>query len=56
MMNNEIPKDILPTLIVGLGGTGFQIIKRLKKLFNKRYNEQNLPIRYLILDTDLKSF
>lgn len=56
MINNEIPKDILPTLIVGLGGTGFQVIKRLKKLFNKRYNEQNLPIRYLILDTDLKSF
>lgn len=56
MINNEIPKDILPTLIVGLGGTGFQVIKRLKKLFNKRYNEENLPIRYLILDTDLKSF
>lgn len=56
MGNKEIPKDILPTLIVGLGGTGFQVIKRLKKLFSKRYNEQNLPIRYLILDTDLKSF
>ena len=56
MVNNEIPKDILPTLIVGLGGTGFQVIKRLKKLFERRYGNQNLPIRYLIIDTDLKSF
>lgn len=56
MSNNKIPKDLLPTLVIGLGGTGFQVIKRLKKLFAKRYDNINLPIRYLIIDTDLKSF
>ena len=56
MENSKVPKDILPTLIVGLGGTGYQIIKRLKQLFNKRYDNKKLPVRYLLIDTDLKSF
>lgn len=56
MDNAKVPKDILPTLIVGLGGTGYQIIKRLKKLFSKRYGDKKLPVRYLLIDTDLKSF
>ncbi|MBK1812314.1 hypothetical protein JHL18_16950 [Clostridium sp. YIM B02505] len=56
MRNMEVPKDIMPTLVIGLGGTGFQVIKRLKKLFSKRYGGKKLPIRYLIIDTDLKSF
>jgi hypothetical protein len=56
MDNIKVPKDILPTLIIGLGGTGYQVIKRLKELFNKRYNNEKMPIRYLLIDTDLKSF
>lgn len=56
MDNAKVPKDILPTLIVGLGGTGYQIIKRLKQLFSKRYSNKKLPVRYLLIDTDLKSF
>jgi hypothetical protein len=56
MKNMDVPKDIMPTLVIGLGGTGFQVIKRLKKLFNKRYSNKKLPIRYLVIDTDLKSF
>jgi hypothetical protein len=56
MQETKVPKDILPTLIIGLGGTGYQVIKRLKDLFKKRYNSEKLPIRYLLIDTDLKSF
>ena len=52
----KVPKDILPTLVIGLGGTGYQVIKRLKQLFNKRYNNESLPVRYLLVDTDLKTF
>ncbi|MFL0269273.1 tubulin-like doman-containing protein [Candidatus Clostridium radicumherbarum] len=52
----QVPKDVLPTLIIGLGGTGHQVIKRVKELFKKRYNNEKLPIRYLLIDTDLKSF
>lgn len=56
MDNIKVPKDILPTLIIGLGGTGYQVIKRLKENFKKKYNNEKLPIRYLLIDTDLKSF
>lgn len=56
MDNISVPKDILPTLIIGLGGTGYQVIKRLKETFKKKYNNEKLPIRYLLIDTDLKSF
>ncbi|ERI91953.1 hypothetical protein HMPREF1982_02699 [Clostridiales bacterium oral taxon 876 str. F0540] len=56
MKNTKVPKDILPTLIIGLGGTGYQVIKRLKQLFDKRYKDEKLPVRYLLIDTDLKSF
>ncbi|WP_139904733.1 tubulin-like doman-containing protein [Clostridium thermarum] len=52
----KAPKEILPALIIGLGGTGYQVIKRLKKLFSKRYNNEKLPVRYLLIDTDLKTF
>jgi hypothetical protein len=52
----QVPKDVLPTLIIGLGGTGHQVIKRVKELFKKRYSDEKLPIRYLLIDTDLKSF
>jgi hypothetical protein len=54
--NRGVPRDMLPTLIIGLGGTGYQVIKRLKQLFNKRYGDAKLPVRYLLIDTDLKSF
>ncbi len=56
MNSSQIPKDLMPTLVIGLGGTGFQVIKRLKQQFNKRYDNAKLPIRYLLIDTDLKTF
>lgn len=56
MQYPKVPKDILPTLVIGLGGTGYQVVKRLKQLFNKRYNTDKLPVRYLLIDTDLKTF
>lgn len=56
MTLNKIPKDVLPTLVIGLGGTGFQVIKRLKQLFKKRFNNVRVPVRYILIDTDVKSF
>ncbi|MDP4089093.1 MAG: tubulin-like doman-containing protein [Bacillota bacterium] len=56
MSLHKIPRDVLPTLVIGLGGTGFQVIKRLKQLFNKRFNNARIPVRYILIDTDVKSF
>lgn len=56
MTAQRIPKDVLPTLVIGLGGTGFQVIKRLKQLFKKRFNNVKVPVRYILIDTDVKSF
>lgn len=55
-MGNVVPKYILPTLIIGIGGTGYQVIRRLKNTFKKRFGDVKLPVKYLLIDTDLKSF
>lgn len=46
----------VPTLVIGLGGTGNEIARMLKTKFADRYPEQETMIRYLIIDTDRKSF
>lgn len=44
-------KDMLaPTLIVGLGGTGSDIVKRVAKQVNE---EQEQHIRFVVFDTDV---
>jgi hypothetical protein len=47
----EIP--VRPTLMIGLGGTGMEVLKRLRRQFILRYGRAGLPcMRYLWLDTD----
>ncbi|GEM_PF-3972914 len=43
--------QIRPTLVVGLGGTGFEVVCRLKQKIRALYGEY-VPIRFLVLDTD----
>lgn len=43
--------QIRPTLVVGLGGTGFQVVCRLKQKVLALCGE-DVPIRFLVLDTD----
>ncbi len=43
--------QIRPTLVVGLGGTGFEVVCRLKQKIRALYGDY-VPIRFLVLDTD----
>jgi len=47
----DIP--VRPTLLIGLGGTGMEVLKRLRRLFILRHGSAGLPcMRYLWMDTD----
>jgi len=46
-------KDVTPTIIIGLGGTGKEILSRIRRFFFERYKIKGFPIiRYLWIDTD----
>jgi hypothetical protein len=45
-----------PTIIIGLGGTGKELMLRLRKRFYESYNSPGLPtVAYLCIDTDASS-
>lgn len=50
----EDRKTIVPTLVIGLGGTGLEVIMRLRRLITESYdNLSNFPIvGFLHIDTD----
>src|SRR5829696_1104784 len=49
----ESPGAIRPTLFIGLGGTGKEVLLRLRRKFYERFGEPGLPcVSYLWLDTD----
>ena len=44
---------IRPTLFIGLGTTGTNILKRLRELMSEEYGRAGLPIfRYIAIETD----
>jgi hypothetical protein len=47
-------KDIVPTLVIGVGGTGLEVILRVRRLITESYgNLNNFPIvGFLHIDTD----
>ena len=48
--------DIRPTLLIGLGGTGKEILRRLRRMFYEKYRVAGLPImEYLWFDTDIRN-
>ncbi|HYF94564.1 MAG TPA: tubulin-like doman-containing protein [Symbiobacteriaceae bacterium] len=50
----ETSAQIQRTMVVGLGGTGGEVIKRLKRRL-RRQGQANSYIRFVSLDTDLRS-
>ncbi len=47
--------NITPTLFVGLGGTGLEILLGVRRLFHERYGTHEVPcINYLWIDTQAK--
>ncbi len=48
--------DIRPTLLIGLGGTGKEVLRRLRRLFYEKYRVAGLPVmEYLWFDTDIRN-
>ena len=44
---------IRPTVLIGLGGSGKEVLMRLRRLFYERHGTVGLPItQYLWFDTD----
>ncbi len=47
--------NVRPTLVIGLGGSGKEVLLRLRRLFYERHRRVGLPItRYLWIDTDIR--
>jgi hypothetical protein len=44
-----------PTLVVGVGGSGTETARRIKRIINGRYGEYDI-IRYLLVDTDQHAY
>ena len=48
--------DIRPTLLIGLGGTGKEVLRRLRRMFYEKYRVPGLPVmEYLWFDTDIRN-
>ena len=47
-------KSMLPTILVGVGGTGYEVLARVRRLVEETYGKlENFPILgFLIIDTD----
>jgi hypothetical protein len=49
------PVPFHPTVIIGLGGTGKEVLLRLRRKFFEKYDKPGLPVlAYLWIDTDLR--
>jgi hypothetical protein len=55
MPNGNVFEAVKPTLFLGLGGTGKEILLRLRRKFFTHYGNPGFPcIKYLWLDTDIR--
>lgn len=48
--------NIRPTVLIGLGGTGKEVLMRLRRMFYEKYRVAGLPVmEYLWFDTDIRN-
>ncbi len=48
--------SIRPTVLIGLGGTGKEVLRRLRRMFYEKYRMVGLPVmEYLWFDTDIRN-
>ena len=48
--------SIRPTVLIGLGGTGKEVLRRLRRMFYEKYRMVGLPVMdYLWFDTDIQN-
>jgi hypothetical protein len=54
--NGDDKQMLRPTIIIGPGGTGNQVVRRLKKLVREHYGDTPTLIHFLVMDTDAATF
>lgn len=54
--NDDCKQMLRPTIIIGTGGTGNQVARRLKKLVREHYGDTPTLIHFLVMDTDAATF
>ena len=48
--------SIRPTVLIGIGGTGKEVLRRLRRMFYEKYRMVGLPVmEYLWFDTDIRN-
>ena len=56
MSNNGHKPMLKPAIIIGLGGTGNQVVRRLKRLVHNQYGDTPTLLNFLVVDTDEDTF
>lgn len=56
MSNNGHKPMLKPAIIIGLGGTGNQVVRRLKRLVQQQYGDTPTLLNFLVVDTDEDAF
>lgn len=61
MFNQDKPETngkqmLRPAIVIGPGGTGNQVARRLNKLFRDHYGDAPMLIHFLVADTDAGTF
>lgn len=54
MAEDKLAGAIRPTLFIGLGGSGKEVLLRLRRKFYEKYRESPPCVKYLWLDTDTR--
>ncbi len=53
---SENQVNIRPTVLIGLGGTGKEVLRRLRRMFYEKYRMPGLPVmEFLWFDTDIRN-
>ncbi len=52
----QVPVEYRPTAIIGCGGSGNEIVRRVKRNLMQRYGEDIPGVHFLVIDCDERSF
>lgn len=56
MQNNNGKQLLRPAIVIGAGGTGNQVVRRLKAMIRQNYGDTPTLLHFMVLDTDAATF
>lgn len=54
--NHNGKQMLRPAIVIGPGGTGNQVVRRLKKMVREHYGDTPMLIHFMVMDTDAATF